>query len=50
MAVTELVKVQQCDNPTDDQVNEVHARVVEAVKRMYEQNRPEEIARPLVVT
>lgn len=50
--IGEPVPVQQCDEPTAEQVNETHARFVEALVRLYEDNRniyPGWKDRPLVL-
>jgi hypothetical protein len=44
--------VKQCDNPTEDEVDRVHALVVEAVLQLYERYKhliPGWEDRPLVI-
>lgn len=45
----EIVEVTQCDNPTDEQIQEVQDRVVASVREAYEKKKPDWESRPLII-
>ena len=47
-----VVAVKQCDNPTDEEVDRVHAQVVEAIVKLYDRYKyliPDWESRPLFI-
>lgn len=49
MVSGEIVRVTQRDFPTDEEVDEVHANVVQAIQTLYETKKPVWENRPLVI-
>ena len=46
----DIVSVQQCDNPTEAQIDEVLARLIESIEKLYRDKKPAWETRPLVIT
>ena len=46
----DIVEVKQCDNPTDEQIDETMARLVKSVQTLYDSKKPDWETRPLVIT
>lgn len=45
----DIVEVTQIADPTEEQIQEVMDRVIAAVKKLYEEKKPEWENRPLVI-
>ena len=50
MVTGEIVLIKQNDNPSDEEINEVLDRVIIAVKKLYDEKKPEWETRPLIIT
>jgi diacylglycerol O-acyltransferase 2, plant len=44
-----VIEVEQCDNPTDEQVQKVLDQLIEAVEQLYKDKKPDWEDRPLVI-
>lgn len=45
----DMVKVVQNDNPTEVEINEVQAKVIISIEKLYKEKRPEWETRPLII-
>jgi len=50
MVTGDIVRVTKIENPTDEQVAEVHDKVIAAVQKLYDTKKPDWETRPLVIS
>jgi diacylglycerol O-acyltransferase 2, plant len=49
MVTGDVIEIKQCDNPSDELVQEVMNKVIESVKKVYAEKKPDWEQRPLVI-
>jgi 2-acylglycerol O-acyltransferase 2 len=50
LATGEIVPVQQCDDPTEAQIDDVMNRLIKSIEKVYVEKKPDWEQRPLIIT
>lgn len=49
MVTGEIISVTQTDNPSQEDIDSLHGKVVDAIKKLYNEKKPEWETRPLII-